>query len=118
MCEGCTNKKAIRSNGKIAICCGDACYQQWDAAGRKFVPDPCAICVSEDHKVLQCPMLTTEKKEAMKAAFGYTDVFSYYYNINNNCCNNKISKRVNSNNDNCNKNNINNDGINMQQFAS
>ena len=69
--------------GKISICCSNECYNKWNEAGRIFPDQPCILCGKDDHKILQCPLLTAEKKAAMKEHIDYEHTFQYWLNVNN-----------------------------------
>ena len=71
------------AGGKISLCCSRDCYKQWVADGSVFPEQPCILCGAADHKILQCPHLTTVKIADMKAKFGYEHTFQYWHNVNN-----------------------------------
>ena len=81
----CNAKRGIGNRGQIYGTCGkQECRDAWEAADKPYTNgEPCRLCGSKDHKVLQCEDLTQEYINKLTTEHKYDNSFRFWNSATN-----------------------------------
>ena len=76
----CDKKREFSLRGyAMPTCISMECRQKWLDAGRPYSePEPCRLCGSKNHKVLECEHLSQEKIDKLTESCEYENIFRWW----------------------------------------